>query len=267
MVKGLILMLNFTRIHTFLKPESNWTIMLLIMFILLFALFAIHNVLMIFYYGGQRLFRHSRTEGHLIWHYLRNLCLSGGLLLLCLGLAAKNQLLSNALALSNPETSMAAHKPKFKREKIKPLAPKTQLKAQQTHLESIGTLRIPQVKLSLPIFNSLTNLTLARGACVMAANMRMGRGNFALAGHYLTAKRALFSPIANCKKGDLIYVSSASKRYTYRVYLNKIIPPTATWVLKPTKKKLITLVTCADDGANRYLIRGKLIKSQPLRQH
>lgn len=253
-------------INNFLKSESNVMIMLLIMFILLFALFAIHNLSMLIYYGIRQLWRRHRIEGRLIWHYLRNLCLSSGLLLLCLGLAMKTQLVTNALALSNPETSIAAHKPKFKKEKIKPLAPKTQLKAQQMHLESIGTLLIPHVKLKLPIFNSLTNVTLARGACVMAANMRMGRSNFALAGHYLTAKGALFSPIANCKKGDLIYVSSASHKYTYRVYLNKIIPPTATWVLKPTKKKRITLVTCADDGAKRYLVRGKLVKAQRLHQ-
>ncbi|MDN6779997.1 MAG: class A sortase, partial [Lactobacillus sp.] len=36
----------------------------------------------------------------------------------------------------------------------------------------------------------------------------------------------------------------------------------AVWLVNNTKKKIVTLITCADGGANRWAIRGNLIKTE-----
>lgn len=240
--------------------SSNITFLILIM---LGVLLGVATILYLFdsvRYVCTWLFNRRYANAYKLRHSLYRFCLTCGGLLLWLGFAKQNQLLTNFLALSTPETTVAIQKPKYKKEEIKPLTPKVQLKANRTKMEKVGTLEIPSVNLALPIFNSLTNLELARGACVMEPEMRMGKGNYALAGHYLTSNGALFSPIAKIKKNDLIYVKSDHHEYVYKAYLNKKIPPTDTKVIKPTKKKIITLITCADGGSNRYLVRGHLIK-------
>ena len=37
--------------------------------------------------------------------------------------------------------------------------------------------------------------------------------------------------------------------------------PTAVWLVDDTKKNIVTLITCADWGANRWAIRGSLIRT------
>ena len=40
-------------------------------------------------------------------------------------------------------------------------------------------------------------------------------------------------------------------------------PPTAVWLVDNTKQNIVTLITCADGGVNRWAIRGKLIAEEP----
>lgn len=235
----------------------------ILMMVMLGALLIIATILFLIdfvHYGIVWLINRHYTLGYKFRRAIYHLCITLGLSLIWFGVAQQHQLLTTFLALSNPETSIAIDKPKFKKEKIKSLTPKIQFQAQKAKLEGVGTLEIPSVNMKLPIFNGLTNLELARGACVMEAGMRMGHGNYALAGHYLTKDGALFSPIANIKKNDKIYVKSQDRQYIYRAYLNKKILPTDTKVIEQTKKKIVTLITCADGGSKRYLVRGRLIK-------
>lgn len=190
----------------------------------------------------------------------RLLLFSSGVLLLGIAAGNQEQIAQNYLADTNPKIKISADKPKYRQEPIHQLKPKTQLKARKEQLVGIGEIKIPQVGLDLPIFNSLTDLELARGACVMASGMEMGKHNFALAGHYLTANGALFSPISQMEPGQLIYVSDTKKTYVYQTTSKTIISPTQTDVILPTRKPIISLITCADGGKNRYLVRGKLVK-------
>ena len=193
----------------------------------------------------------------------RLLLLTSGILLLGLALGNQEQLVQNYLAATNPPIKITKTKPKYHQEHIHALKPQTQLKARRQKLTGLGQIEIPAVKLNLPIFNSLTDLTLARGACVMSSGMQMGKHNFALAGHYLTANGALFSPISQMQVGDKIYVRDTKKTYVYQTTSKTIISPTQTDVILPTRKPIISLITCADDGAKRYLVRGKLIAIRP----
>ncbi|EFO68594.1 hypothetical protein HMPREF9212_0710 [Lactobacillus iners LactinV 03V1-b] len=46
--------------------------------------------------------------------------------------------------------------------------------------------------------------------------------------------------------------------------MKKKVPPTAVWLVDDTRKNIVTLITCADWGANRWAIRGSLIKQLKL---
>lgn len=103
---------------------------------------------------------------------------------------------------------------------------------------------------------------MSTGGGTMRADQVMGQGNYPLAGHYMTAKGILFSPLEDVKKGELIYLTNLKKVYVYRIYMKKIVDPSAVWLVNNTKQNIVTLITCADGGKNRWAIRGNLIKTE-----
>ena len=78
----------------------------------------------------------------------------------------------------------------------------------------------------------------------------------------MTAKGILFSPLEDVKKGQRIYLTNLKKIYIYRIYMKNIVDPSAVWLVNNTKKNIVTLITCADGGTNRWAIRGNLIKTE-----
>lgn len=127
---------------------------------------------------------------------------------------------------------------------------------------AIGALAIHDVNMSLPIMLGMSDDAMSTGGGTMRADQVMGKGNYPLAGHYMTAKGILFSPLEDVKRGELIYLTNLNKVYVYRIYMKKIVDPTAVWLVDNTKKNIVTLITCADGGKNRWAIRGNLIKTE-----
>lgn len=129
---------------------------------------------------------------------------------------------------------------------------------------TIGTLKIPSVGMDLPILKGLSNDNLSIGAATMKEDQEMGQGNYALAGHYMTGKGILFSPLANVQVGNKIYLSDMKHNYVYKVTTKKVINETKVEVINDVKgKKLVTLITCAsptEGETNRILVQGTLIK-------
>ena len=115
----------------------------------------------------------------------------------------------------------------------------------------------------LPIMKGLSNDAMSTGGGTMRPDQVMGKGNYPLAGHYMTAKGVLFSPLENTKIGEKVYLTNLDKIYVYRIYMKKIVDPTAVWLVDNTKQNIVTLITCADGGVNRWAIRGKLITEKP----
>ena len=142
--------------------------------------------------------------------------------------------------------------------KVKPITVKQAAKAAvKNNAAAIGKIAIPSVSLKLPIVKGVDDTALATGGGTLKPDEKMGEGNYALAGHYMTDKGALFSPIARVQIGDLIYITNLKNVYTYKVELKQVISPRATWTMK-----MITLITCADGGANRWLVQGKLVNAR-----
>lgn len=126
----------------------------------------------------------------------------------------------------------------------------------------IGQLAIPSIKMKLPIFKGLSNDHLSRGAGTMKPKQKMGRGNYALAGHYMTDQGVLFSPLKQLKVGAMIYITNLHNVYRYQVTTIKTIHDTEVGVIADQpQQKLITLITCAsatEGETNRIWVQGRL---------
>ncbi len=129
--------------------------------------------------------------------------------------------------------------------------------------DAIGAIAVPSVNMYLPIMKGLSNDAMSTGGGTMRPDQVMGKGNYPLAGHYMTAKGVLFSPLENTKIGEKVYLTNLDKIYVYRIYMKKIVDPIAVWLVDNTKQNIVTLITCADGGVNRWAIRGKLITEKP----
>lgn len=128
--------------------------------------------------------------------------------------------------------------------------------------DAIGALAIPKVKMYLPIMLGLSNDAMSTGGGTMRPDQVMGKGNYPLAGHYMTTQGILFSPLENTKIGEKVYLTDLKKVYIYKIYMKKVVDPTAVWLVNNTKDNIVTLITCADGGTNRWAVRGKLIKTE-----
>lgn len=132
----------------------------------------------------------------------------------------------------------------------------------------IGKIAIPAVNLKLPIYYGISDASLYRGAGTMKPDQQMGQGNYALAGHHMRDPNVLFSPIVRTKPGEKIYLTDGTKLYTYKITKKQLISKYAVeWINDVPNEKLVTLITCDDEGVDRYAIRGTLVKKQKLTNH
>ncbi|WP_260365329.1 class A sortase [Pediococcus ethanolidurans] len=136
-------------------------------------------------------------------------------------------------------------------------------KSNDANYAPMGKLAIPNVAMRLPIGKGLGHVVLSRGAGTMTADQQMGQGNFAMAGHYMTNTRILFSPLKRVKIGDMIYLTDLKKVYRYRTFSKKTVSKNAVEVLRDVPgKKVVTLITCAspyNSEPNRIVVQGELV--------
>ena len=97
-------------------------------------------------------------------------------------------------------------------------------------------------------------------------------GNFAFAGHRSTHSEPLRN-VDLLQPGDLVYVRTAANWYTYRLYADRIVEPTALWVVDPVplpgeglSPNLLTLVTCNPrwGSTERWIWWGQLAAVSPV---
>lgn len=139
------------------------------------------------------------------------------------------------------------------------------LKAQmnQKDVHSIGALSVPEVSLQLPILYGISNTNLAIGAGTLKKDMKMGQGNYALAGHNMNNDKTLFSPLTKAKKGMLMYTTDYQRVYTYKITKIFITEATDVRVIDDrAKERLLTLVTCNYDGSKRLIVQGEYVNAR-----
>ncbi|MFB8450031.1 class A sortase [Enterococcus thailandicus] len=128
----------------------------------------------------------------------------------------------------------------------------------------VGRIEIADIALFLPILEGVSQENLSVGAGTMKANQSLGRGNFALAGHYMTDAGLLFGGIKNVTVGSGIYVTYYSDMAYYTVTeVKHITKHDGDVVLDSQGEGILTLITCdssIDGTAGRYMVRAKLVQ-------
>lgn len=107
--------------------------------------------------------------------------------------------------------------------------------------DRVGTITLPTLKLSWPIFEGTTDAQLARGVGHYVKSVLPGEtDNSVLSGHRTT----VFNRLGELAIGDQILVKTEAGTFTYQVRKHRIVVRTDRTVIVPTETAVLTLSTC-----------------------
>ena len=122
-----------------------------------------------------------------------------------------------------------------------------------------AVLRIPSVKLVVPVFEGTRELNLNRGAGRIEGTARIGEaGNVGIAAH----RDGFFRALKDVRVGDTLLLERVTATRTYRVVSMTIVDPSEVSVLAPTTTESVTLVTCypfyyVGSAPRRFIVRAQ----------
>ena len=121
----------------------------------------------------------------------------------------------------------------------------------------IGIVEIPSLNIKYPIFEGTGNDALNTGIGHMESTGSLcEKGNCVLAGHNGSRHGAFFTSLCNVKLGAKVYVTNkAGVIHEYEVTEMKTVNPYDGWVTEDSEEEVLTLFTCADRGANRFVCK------------
>ncbi len=126
----------------------------------------------------------------------------------------------------------------------------------------LGLLEIPQIDLKVAIFDKATEPHLNKGVARVLQNTKLsGEGNLSIAGH----RDGFFRKLGNVVLDDIFTVKDIQgNEFNYQVTKIWIVRPTDVYVMKPTEKPSITLITCypfyfVGSAPERYIVRAERI--------
>lgn len=157
----------------------------------------------------------------------------------------------------------------FDFEEVEELDLKTILMANLNKNEIIvvGGISIPSVNLNVPIGKGTSKYTLALTAGTMKKGQVMGEGNYSLAGHHMKRKDLLFSPLFQVELKAPVYLTDFEHIYTYQIDEQRTIEATEVDVINDMEnEKLLTLITCEDNGERRLMTRAHFINKIPIEE-
>lgn len=121
----------------------------------------------------------------------------------------------------------------------------------------LAVLRIPRLRLEVPVFGDVGERNLNRGAGWVEGTAAPGSdGNVAIAAH----RDGYFRVLREAAVGDVLELESRSDRRSYRISELAIVEPTDVSSLDPTDLPSVTLVTCypfqfVGHAPLRYIVR------------
>jgi sortase A len=124
-----------------------------------------------------------------------------------------------------------------------------------------AVLRIPSVKLVVPVFEGTRELNLNRGAGRIEGTARIGEaGNVGIAAH----RDGFFRALKDVRVGDTLLLERVTATRTYRVVSTTIVDPSEVSVLAPTTTESVTLVTCypfyyVGSAPRRFIVRAQRV--------
>lgn len=138
------------------------------------------------------------------------------------------------------------------------------------HKALIGEISIESIDMHLPILKGVNNPNLLVGAATMKDGIRMGEGNFSLAGHYVDKKGLLFGGLIDIEIGAQVKTTDKEYIYEYEIFDTKIVDETAMYMLDDTRseergKPIISLMSCYYTSKNgkRFFALGELVDKYP----
>ncbi|HHD1574862.1 TPA: sortase [Enterococcus faecium] len=161
-----------------------------------------------------------------------------------------------------PKISNSENQPDYVGKDVKPLTVEAMKKVDAEKVISnfgMGTIQIPSIGMNLPILEGMSQENLSVGAGTMKPNQELGKGNFTLAGHYMTNAGLLFGGIKNVKKNDPVQVTYKNKTINFKVVKIEHITAEDNQVIFDSEGNgILTLITCDSsvDGTNgRLMVR------------
>jgi sortase A len=127
-----------------------------------------------------------------------------------------------------------------------------------------GVLRVPALRLEVPIYAGTSTRTLERGAGRIEGTAALdAAGNVGLAAH----RDGFFRVLKDVSLGDELFVDTLAGQRRYRVVEFSIVAPDAVRVLAPTAHPSVTLVTCypfyyVGPAPQRFIVRAELIADE-----
>jgi sortase A len=122
-------------------------------------------------------------------------------------------------------------------------------------------LRIPSLKLVVPVFDGASETNLNRGAGRIEGTARIGEnGNLGIAAH----RDGFFRVLKDVRVGDELLIERLTVTEKYRVESIRIVDPSDVSVLNQTSAPTVTLVTCypfyhVGAAPKRYIVRAAIV--------
>ncbi|HEY2235426.1 MAG TPA: class D sortase [Candidatus Angelobacter sp.] len=128
-------------------------------------------------------------------------------------------------------------------------------------MSPIGRLEISRVHISAVVAEGTSQRVLSRAVGHAIGTALPGQtGNVTLAAH----RDTFFRHLGDVRSGDIIELNEPGHEYRYQVRFTAVVGPKDTWVLQPTRKETLTLLTCypfhvVGPAPDRFVIRARRI--------
>lgn len=130
--------------------------------------------------------------------------------------------------------------------------------------EEIGTLTIPTLNVTLPIFHGTDEDELERGIGHYKNSVLPGeKDNSVLSGH----RDTVFRRLGEVKIGDELIVTTSAGTFTYKVRKIRIVDADNKTVIVPKPRATLTVTTCypfsfIGDAPDRYILVANLVEDR-----
>jgi sortase A len=124
---------------------------------------------------------------------------------------------------------------------------------------AIAVLRIPGIKLEVPVGDGTLESVLVRGAGLIEGTAAPGSlGNVGIAAH----RDSFFRSLEHVAIGDLIELDTPDRTHRYKITDLSVVDPTDVHVLDDTGESVLTLVTCypfyfVGNAPQRFIVRAE----------
>lgn len=151
----------------------------------------------------------------------------------------------------------------FKEEKIEEDTAEYESLLNLTNDGVMGTVKIPSINVSLPIYHGTSDAILKKGAGhLQGTSLPVGGASThtVITGHTGLSNAKLFTDLTELDKGDIFFLEVMGEKLAYQVDQIKVVLPTEMDDLKIVPgEDYCTLLTCTPYGVNthRLLVRGK----------